>query len=138
MKNTINQSYGASQYLFDNAKALRKKSTTSEQLFWQIVRNRKIMDLKFRRQHPLKYFIADFYCHEVLLVIELDGGIHELETIIQNDQRREAIIRELGITVLRFTNDEIFSEVYNVIDKIEKHVVNFLPKNCINPTQSHH
>ena len=61
-----------------------------------------------------------------------------METIKQNDQRREAIISGLGITVLRFTNDEIFSEVYNVIDKIEKYAMNFLPNHCINPTQNHH
>ena len=125
MKFIINQSFGASDYLFDNAKALRKRSTTAEHLFWKIVRNRQIMGFKFRRQHPLKYFIADFYCHEAMLVIELDGSIHQLEHVKQNDNSREVIISELGIKVLRFTNDDIFTDLDTVINKIENHLLNF-------------
>ena len=87
------------------------------------------MGFKFRRQHPLKYFIADFYCHEAKLVVELDGNIHELENIKEYDQHREVIISELGITILRFTNDEIFSEVQNVINKMEIYLTNFKPNN---------
>ena len=83
------------------------------------------MGLKFRRQHQLKYFIVDFYCHEAMLVIELDGSIHELENIKQYDQRREAIINELGITVLRFTNDEIFSEADFIVEKIKAYLMNY-------------
>ena len=123
MKLIINQSYCALPYIFDNAKVLRQRSTKAEKHLWQMIRNRQLMGFKFRRQHPLKYFIADFYCHEVLLVIELDGSIHELENIKQYDQLREAIITELGITVLRFNNDEIFTEVHHVIEKIEAHLM---------------
>ena len=125
MKPIINQSYAAASYLFDNTKALRKRSTTAELLFWKMIRNRQIMGFKFRRLHPLKYFIADFYCHEAMLVIELDGSIHELENIKQYDQRREAIINELGITVLRFTNEEIFSEADFIVEKIKAHLMNY-------------
>jgi cyclase len=125
MNKIINQSYGASKYLFDNAKLLRKKGTSAEQFLWTIIRNRKILGFKFRRQHPIKYFIADFYCHEAFLVIELDGNIHELENIKTYDQKREEIINSLGITVLRFTNDEVFSDVDNLINKVEKYLINF-------------
>lgn len=83
------------------------------------------MGFKFRRQYPLKYFIVDFYCHEALLVIELDGDIHELENIKQYDKRREAIIKEMRITVLRFKNDSIFSEINPVIKKIEAYLINY-------------
>jgi cyclase len=123
MKPIINQSYAAASYLFDNAKALRKRSTKAEQHLWQMIRNRQLMGFKFRRQHPLKYFIADFYCHEALLVIELDGSIHELENIKQYDQQREAIITELGITVMRFSNDAVFLEADKLIEKIEAHLM---------------
>ena len=84
MKLIINQSYCALPYIFDNAKVLRQRSTKAEQHLWKMIRNSQLMGFKFRRQHPLKYFIADFYCHEALLVIELDGSIHELENIKQN------------------------------------------------------
>ena len=89
-----------------------------------MIRNRKVGGFKFRRQHPLKYFIADFYCHEALLVIEADGTIHDLETIQQYDKHREEVITELGITVLRFTNDSIFSEPDVVIASIETFLKN--------------
>jgi very-short-patch-repair endonuclease len=63
---------------------LRKSQTTAEQTFWEIIRNRKILGKKFLRQYPIiykwrgkqKFFVADFYCHENRLIIELDGGIH--------------------------------------------------------------
>lgn len=123
MKPIINQSYCALPYIFDNAKALRQRSTKAEQYLWQMIRNRQLMGFKFRRQHPLKYFIADFYCHEALLVIELDGSIHELENIKSYDQQRETIINELGITVMRFSNDAVFLEADKVIEKIEAHLM---------------
>jgi cyclase len=123
MKLIINQSYCALPYIFDNAKVLRQRSTKAEQHLWKMIRNRQLMGFKFRRQHPLKYFIADFYCHEALLVIELDGSIHELENIKQYDQQREAIITELGITVMRFSNDAVFLEADKLIEKIEAHLM---------------
>ncbi len=123
MKLIINQSYCALPYIFDNAKVLRQRSTKAEQYLWQMIRNRQLMGFKFRRQHPLKYFIADFYCHEALLVIELDGSIHELENIKSYDQQRETIINELGITVMRFSNDAVFLEADKVIEKIEAHLM---------------
>ena len=125
MNSKIPYYYGASKRIFDNANALRKKSTAAEDLLWQLIRNRHIMGYKFRRQHPLKHYIADFYCHEALLVIELDGSIHELEHIKQYDEHRETLINELGITVLRFTNEAIFSEADKVIKSIESHFLLF-------------
>jgi very-short-patch-repair endonuclease len=125
MKSRQPQFYGATKRIFANAKALRKKSTAAEDLMWQMLRNRKVAGYKFRRQHPLKYFVADFYCHEALLVIEVDGSIHELEHIKQYDQNREQEITDLGITFLRFTNDSVFTEPDTVISAIEhflKHV----------------
>lgn len=122
MKSTFH--HNASHSVFENAKALRKRSTPAEKLFWRFVRNRKMFDLKFRRQHPLKYFVADFYCHEILLVIELDGSIHNLPEIKKSDAEREKIITELGITVLRFSNDDVFYQP----EKIEQAIKNHLDK----------
>lgn len=124
MKSKIPQYYGATKRIVDNAKALRRRTTSAEDLLWQMIRNRKIAGFKFRRQHPLNYFIADFYCHEALLVIEADGSIHDLENIKQYDKQREEKITELGITVLRFSNDSIFSEPDVVIKSIESFLKN--------------
>ena len=117
--------YKATERIFDNAKVLRKESTPAEKHFWEIVRNRKILGFKFRRQHPLFKYVADFYCHDALLVIELDGDIHNLEKIKKRDAEREKAITELGITVLRFTNDELFTEINTVLEKVEAHLKKF-------------
>lgn len=127
MKSKFPHYYQASQRIFDNAKLLRKETTPAEKLFWKIIRNRKILGFKFRRQHPLRYYVADFYCHEALLVIELDGSIHNLEEIKRNDEEREKAITELGITVLRFTNDELFLEIEKTLERVESHLQKFKP-----------
>ncbi|HRD40564.1 MAG TPA: endonuclease domain-containing protein [Bacteroidia bacterium] len=93
---------------------LRKNSTPAEQLLWQRLRGRKINGLKFLRQYPfiyqsinykLYYFIADFYCAEKKLVIELDGKIHEQTK--EYDENRDFILNEMKLTVVRFKNEEI-------------------------------
>ncbi len=67
-----------------------------------------MLGLKFRRQHPLGRFIADFYCHELRLVVEIDGCIHDLKQIIEYDREREVQIKKLGLKVLRFSNSDVF------------------------------
>ncbi len=106
---------------------LRRNSTKAENIFWNKVRNRKFLGRKFYRQHPIffdllgkeSFYIADFYCHEEKLVVELDGKIHDLQ--IENDKLRTGIIEEKGIKVLRFNNNEIeknIDEVFGVIEKL--------------------
>ncbi len=92
---------------------LRKEETLAEKRFWTIVRNRQINGMKFRRQYPIsfewddqiKHFIADFYCHECKLVFEIDGGIHEQQK--NYDILRTYIINQIGIKVIRFSNNEV-------------------------------
>ena len=129
MSNTRNPIRGASPSILKNAKALRKRSTPAEKLMWRFVRNRKMFGLKFRRQQPLNYFIADFYCHEALLVIELDGSIHDRIDIKKYDAERQKIIEELGITVMRFSNDDVFTEPNKIEREIKKHlgIIGFSP-----------
>jgi len=118
-KSKIPYFYGATERTFDNARTLRKKSTPAEKYMWKILRNRYFNGVKFRRQHPIGPFIADFYCHEARLVIELDGSIHLLENIKEYDKYREQKILDLGLNILRFTNEEVFSETDLVLNKIE-------------------
>jgi very-short-patch-repair endonuclease len=101
--------HGASELTFKNARRLRKPLTPAENTLWQMLRNRGLLGLKFRRQHPLGPFIADFYCHELCLVIEIDGPIHEQELIKQYDKERERYLSALGLIVIQFTNEDVMS-----------------------------
>lgn len=90
MKDSYNESLheGAFGKLYQYCKELRQSETTAEKILWKCLRGRKFHGLKFRRQHPLHKYIADFYCHEKKLVIELDGEIHSGE-INENYDRDE-------------------------------------------------
>lgn len=96
------------------ARELRKRQTRAETVFWEKVRNRRFRKLKFNRQFVIgyglevggrAYFIVDFYCHELELIIEIDGKIHEKQ--IAYDARRESILESLGFQILRFKNEEV-------------------------------
>ena len=95
------------------ARELRRNSTPAEKLLWSELRNRRLNGAKFLRQHPLIYeedrgrlhfFIADFYCSQHKLVIELDGKIHELQK--DYDKERDLIISRMGLNIVRFKNEE--------------------------------
>lgn len=110
------------------ARELRQNMTDAERLLWLNLRNRKFHQLKFLRQHPIVYelyrnrplyFIADFYCAEKKLVIELDGKIHDFQK--EDDQHRDEILNSLKLTVLRIRNEEV-DDVRSVLEKIRKHL----------------
>lgn len=111
--------YEAKVSTFQNAAHLRRTSTETEKILWERLRNRKLENLKFRRQHCIYQFIADFYCNELKLVIELDGSIHHLRDVAQYDDYREKMIKEFGLNVLRFTNEEVHSDIESVLQKIK-------------------
>ena len=110
MKSKIPYYHEATERIFKNAKVLRRKQTRAEERLWKILRSHKLDGLKFRRQHPINRFIADFYCHELKLIIEVDGSIHLLEEIKEYDNMREEKLKSLGLTVIRFTNEQVFTE----------------------------
>jgi cyclase len=114
--------YRYTEVLKERARSLRKDCTPAEDLMWQILRNRKVLNCKFKRQQPLGGFIVDFYCHEALLVVELDGSIHDLDHIKKRDAWREAKIVAMGMTVIRFTNERVFSEADRVVEEIGRHL----------------
>lgn len=110
--------FGASNLIFENAKSLRKNMTEAENLLWfHLKQNPK--GFKFRRQHPIGIYIADFYCHKAKLVIELDGKIHEREDVRINDEQRQKLLEQDGLTVIRFLNEDVYEHVETVIHKIE-------------------
>ncbi|QNA46544.1 endonuclease domain-containing protein [Lacibacter sediminis] len=114
--------------LFEYARDLRKNETVAEDLLWRNLRSRKLDGLKFRRQHPLDKFIADFYCHEKRLVIEVDGSVHNSRDAKESDEGRTYELKELGIMVLRFRNEEVLNDMSLVLKKIREFVENMPDK----------
>ena len=112
----------ASPKIFENARALKQVMTPAEILLWQNLRNRKIGNFKFRRQHPIAKYIVDFYCHEAKLVIEVDGKIHLMNDHPGYDQFRTGELEGIGLKVIRFTNEEVLGNVTKVLDEIRMHL----------------
>lgn len=114
--------FGAIKPIFENAAYLRKNMTHDERIVWAYLTNNK-MGFKFRRQHPIWMYIADFYCHELKLVIEIDGSIHNRADVKSNDIIRENDLVDFGITVLRFTNNAVRNQLTEVVKNISDAVI---------------
>lgn len=110
--------YGASAALFAYAKEMRKKPTKAEEALWQILKEKQFAQYKFRRQHPIARFIADFYCHSLRLVIEVDGGYHLEQEQKIFDSFRDEDMNALGISVLRLTNEEVLHNIEDAKSKL--------------------
>lgn len=104
--------------LINEARELRKNQTKAEEIFWELVRNRKFLNLKFRRQHQIGSYIVDFYCNEYKLIIEFDGEVHNNEAQQKHDSIRDKYLTSLGNQVLRFKNEELLNDPESVFDKI--------------------
>lgn len=113
---------GASPQIFSNAKKLREKPTEAEEVMWLALRNNQLDGYKFRRQHPLSLYVADFYCHQLQLVIEIDGGYHQTPEQIKLDAERTSAIEFQGLHVIRFTNDEVLGDVHSVLNRIREFI----------------
>jgi very-short-patch-repair endonuclease len=114
--------YNASPEIFRRAKELRKNLTPSEKILWAHLKENKFEGIHFRRQHPINKFIVDFYCHELLLVIEIDGEIHSEEAVAERDEGREIELQRLGLTVFRFKNEEVLNDIKSVREKIKSFI----------------
>ena len=115
----VSMFYNAKPHIFDKAKTLRLHMTEAENLLWERLNKKQILGLHFRAQHPIDIFIADFYCHKIKLVVEVDGGIHKTKDLQTYDIGRTAEMEEYGIKVMRFTNEEIFNSLNEVVEKIK-------------------
>jgi len=104
--------------LIDKAKEMRHEPTKAEDALWECIRNRKI-DYKIRRQHIVNGFIADFICIEKKVIIEVDGGIHETTEQKEHDKFRTEVLNNNGLLVIRFTNEEVLENPYEVAKKIK-------------------
>ena len=99
------------------AKELRREMTPTEKILWQEVRANKL-GVRFRRQQVIQGFIVDFYCHKSALVVEVDGDVHDLQK--EEDERREKVLREMGLRIVRFGNDEVMRDISAVVGRIRK------------------
>lgn len=102
------------------AKKLRYESTEAEKLVWRYLRARRLDGLKFRRQHPIGGYIADFVCLENRIIIEIDGGQHANEK--NKDREREAWLKNQGFKVLRSWNNEVLENLEGILEVIRSNV----------------
>jgi cyclase len=116
-----NMFYGASNLIFENAKQLRNNVTDTEMILWGKLKE-YFPDYKFRRQHPILIYIADFYCHQLKLIIELDGSVHNKPEIKLNDIERQERLEGMGLTVIRFTVEDIRRNLENVLESIQQQI----------------
>lgn len=108
-------------YIIKIARQLRKRSTPAEEVLWQKLRRNSLDGLKFKRQHHIGRYVADFYCAGLKLVIELEGGIHEMIGQKQYDEVRYEELMAGGYKVLRIKNEEVIEDVEKVLQKILKY-----------------
>ena len=114
--------------LKEYARRLRKLSTKAEIKLWNdVLRGRQMYNYTFLRQRPVLFFIADFMCKELMLIIEVDGYTHEWEEQWKVDKQRQKKLEALGFGILRFTDDEVLQDIRNVERVIESWVVNHPP-----------
>ncbi|MDX5478449.1 MAG: endonuclease domain-containing protein [Cyclobacteriaceae bacterium] len=114
--------YGASPEIHRRAIELRKRMTPAEKVLWHFLKGKSVDGFKFRRQHPINKYIVDFYCHQIKLVIEVDGGIHDEIEQKEYDAGRTFALEEFGLKVIRFRNEEILYRINSVITHISRYL----------------
>jgi very-short-patch-repair endonuclease len=101
-------------------KDLRNSQTEAETVLWERLRDRRFMECKFYRQYGIGEYIADFYCPQNKLVIEIDGGQHYTDDGREYDESREKYMRSLGIKTIRFNNTDVLQNIEGVLSRIAK------------------
>jgi very-short-patch-repair endonuclease len=89
---------------------------------WDKLKDKQYKGYKFRRQHPIHKFIVDFYCHELKLIIEIDGKYHESEEQKNRDLNRTELLKFQGLSEIRFTNEEVMNDIGSVLKKLEEQI----------------
>ncbi|WP_333609460.1 endonuclease domain-containing protein [Arsukibacterium sp.] len=109
------------------SRELRKNQTAAEEMLWQAIRKKQLAAMLFNRQKPIEGYIADFYCAKAKLVIELDGAVHQGHDAEEYDVIRDNVMASLGLTVLRFSNQQIEHDLAGVLAEINVHLTNLPP-----------
>ncbi len=104
------------------ARQLRTNSTKSETKLWTYLKGKQLLGVDFHRQKPIDNHIVDFFCNKLMLAIELDGYTHSFEEVCERDQIKEQKLNNIGITVLRFRDDDVMNNIEGVLVKIAEHI----------------
>lgn len=112
--------YQSNAKAFEYAHNLRGNTTPAEELLWNHLSKNQLDEYRFKRQHPILNYIADFYCHRAKMIIEVDGEVHEQEERIARDRLRTAKMEAIGCRVIRFINREVMYLTEYVISCIRK------------------
>ncbi|NOX85766.1 MAG: endonuclease domain-containing protein [Chlorobi bacterium] len=100
-------------------KELRNNLTPAEAILWSALKNKQLEGRKFRRQHSIGKYVADFYCPREKMIIELDGADHFTPAGIEHDEKRDNYIRGLGIKIIRFENNLVYNHLEEVLEEIK-------------------
>lgn len=111
---------GVAKGKLQRARGLRRDMTPAEKILWQELRANKL-GVHFRRQQVIAGFIVDFYCHKAALVIEVDGDVHDLQK--EEDARRDKVLGEMGLRIVRFGNNEVLKNLPQVVGEIKELVL---------------
>jgi len=111
------------------ARQLRNNSTKGEVFLWQKIKRKQYYGYDFHRQKPIDNYILDFFCHELMLGIEIDGYSHEIVEVYKKDVIKEEKIKSFGISLLHFTDSQVFNDMDNVLRAIEAFILEFEEKN---------
>jgi len=115
--------YPYRRHLKQRARILRKNLTEAEVKLWNVIRKNQISGLRFCRQKPLDIYIVDFYCPQLKLVIEIDGGQHYEDAGLRKDKLRDEYLKKiLKLKVLRFTNLDVLKNIEGTIEKIREQI----------------
>ncbi|WP_027394747.1 endonuclease domain-containing protein [Aquimarina latercula] len=115
--------------LKEYARQLRNNSTKSEILLWQKLKRKQLYGYDFHRQKPIDNYILDFFCYELMLGIEIDGYSHQLVEVYNKDIVKEKAMNRLGVNILRFTDQQIFKDMFNVLLAIENYIQSYENEN---------
>ena len=102
---------------------VRKNATSCEKKVWELVRNRKLAGFKFRRNSQIGRYYVDFYCPEKMLVLEVDGPIHDEPEQVEYDKARDAYLKSRNLTILHIKNEDIESNINDVLENIHLYLV---------------
>lgn len=104
--------------LKERRRSLRGQIPPCERILWARLRNRQVSGLKFRRQYGIDRFVVDFYCPDATLVVEIDGYSHTFEATWAYDVERQQYLESLGLSILRFNDDQIIKDIEAVLGQI--------------------
>ena len=107
------------------ARQLRNNSTKAEIILWQKLKGKQMYGYDFHRQKPIDNYIIDFFCHELMLGIEVDGYSHQIIEVFNKDVKKEGVMNMIGIHILRFSDEQVLKDTDNVIRTIEWYIANF-------------